>query len=51
MTQEEKQAGMLAHELENLAFKKEEKGEFKECQFYFHLAFKIRMHLIERNMK
>lgn len=48
MKREEIEAKILAHELESLAFKKEGAEEYKESKFYFSLAFKIRMHLIEK---
>lgn len=51
MKHEEMEAKMIAHDLESLAFKKEGKGEYRESQFYFSLAFKIRMHLIEKEAK
>lgn len=46
MKREEIEAKILAHDLESLALKKEEAGEYKESKFYFSLAFNIRMHLI-----
>lgn len=51
MKHEEMEAKMIAHDLESLAFKKQKQEKEEEAQFYFSLAFKIRMHLYKEEAK